>query len=177
MDHVTLLLVPETESMVRLPIDSARLAVAGDASPQTVREDLRALGSLLHAMGQDAAWALLDPDDEEIASWIAVSIEHLDGRTPGQVRLGHREDAAWDRLEAVRETEIGPALKISERVPVPLPTADDEDARIVSVNITWSWVLDDAKLLVLRSNTTSLDHAAWVEAQVDLIAEGVRHSE
>ncbi|UXN26242.1 hypothetical protein N8D74_04995 [Curtobacterium flaccumfaciens] len=169
---MTELHVPVTNAMSRLDVRSDRIEIGGDTAPRD-REDLLELGRLLAARGADAAWAILDGSDASIASWVALTVVPLLGTTPGVLRRGARHDDPIEVDEDMRNTALGPALRLRQRIAVPAPTAQDAAGLIVSESLDWSWVLPGDMMLSVNANTTQLVYADWVADQVDRVALGI----
>lgn len=169
---MTGLLVPVTTAMCRLGLHSDRVEISCDG-PVIDRGDLRELGLLLASRGADAAWAVLDTVDDSIASWVALTIVALDGESPERVRRRALHDDPIEVEEEVRETALGPALRVRQRVAVPAPGKDAADGAIVSESLDWSWSMPDDKMLSVTANTTQLDYVKWVNEQVDQLALGI----
>jgi hypothetical protein len=169
---MTRLLVPVTTAMSRLDLLSNRVEIsAHDAA--TDRGDLRELGLLLASRGADAAWAMLDPEDDSVASWVALTMVPLDGESPDRVRRRALHDDPIEVEEGIHETALGPAIRIRQRVALPAPGKDAVDSAIVGESLDWSWVMPDDKMLSVTANTTQLDYVDWVSEQVDRMALGI----
>jgi len=166
------LFVPVTTAMTRIELDSARVQVA-EENPVTTREDLSELGQLLSARGADAAWAILDDTDGSIASWLALTVVALDGTSPGAVRRRARHADPIEMDEEIRETVLGPALRLRQRVVVPAPMPGGAAGAIVTESLDWSWILPDEMMLSVNTNTSQLVYADWVTDQVDRVAQDI----
>lgn len=161
------LAVPTGPGTARVPLPPGRLET--DTEDVAAIDGIGQLGRLLGRAGADLAWAILDEDKREIASWVALRVVDLDGRSLGAARVALRAADALDHEERVVETPMGTGLRIRQRYPV----SEQGRREIVADSVSWSWRLGGDMMLLMTSNTTQLMYAERVATEVDALAERI----